>query len=86
MSQQRQRDVAPDTGPGPLTRPSGQLDHLADLYRQMLLIRRVEEESARAYAMGKIGGTAAGIVGAAAVAHAAVSAVKRARQKGGENS
>jgi hydrogenase small subunit len=32
----------------------------------------------------KIGGTAAAVIGAAAVAHAAVSAVKRARQKGGE--
>ena len=31
-------------------------EHLASLYRQMLLIRRLEEEAARAYAMGKIGG------------------------------
>ena len=30
--------------------------HLAKLYRQMFLIRRLEEEAARAYAMGKIGG------------------------------
>ena len=29
---------------------------LAKLYRQMFLIRRLEEEAARAYAMGKIGG------------------------------
>ena len=31
--------------PSPLTRPSADLDHLAQLYRQMLLIRRVEEEA-----------------------------------------
>ncbi len=29
---------------------------LLDLYRQMLLIRRVEEAAAKAYAQGKIGG------------------------------
>ena len=33
----------------------------------------------------KIGGTAAAVVGVAAAAHAGVSAIKRARQKGGEN-
>jgi pyruvate dehydrogenase E1 component subunit alpha len=43
--------------PPPLqTRPKEDLEHLAKLYRQMLLIRRVEEESARGYAEGKIGG------------------------------
>jgi pyruvate dehydrogenase E1 component alpha subunit len=31
-------------------------EHLLSLYRQMQLIRRIEEESARAYAQGKIGG------------------------------
>src|SRR5215831_12663951 len=31
-------------------------EHLAHLYREMWLIRRFEEESARAYAQGKIGG------------------------------
>ncbi len=36
--------------------PSPELEHLAKLYREMLLIRRVEEESARGYAQGKIGG------------------------------
>lgn len=36
--------------------PSEKLDHLAKLYRQMFLIRRLEEEAARAYAQGKIGG------------------------------
>ena len=29
---------------------------LAELYRQMLTIRRVEEAAAKAYAQGKIGG------------------------------
>jgi pyruvate dehydrogenase E1 component alpha subunit len=42
--------------PMPATRPSGDVDHLAQLYRQMFLIRRVEEEAARGYAQGKIGG------------------------------
>lgn len=35
---------------------SAQLDHLLKLFRQMQLIRRVEEEAAAAYAKGKIGG------------------------------
>ncbi len=38
------------------TERSFDASHLAHLYRQMFLIRRVEEESARAYASGKIGG------------------------------
>src|SRR5580698_8889380 len=38
------------------TRPHADTEHLSKLYRQMLLIRRVEEESARGYAEGKIGG------------------------------
>ena len=60
----------------PLTRPSGQLDHLADLYRQMLLIRRVEEESARAYAQGKIGGFLHLYIGQEAVAVGSIAALK----------
>src|SRR5262245_58875553 len=36
--------------------PDARLDRLTAFYRQMLLIRRCEEESARAYAQGKIGG------------------------------
>jgi len=60
----------------PLTRPSGQLDHLADLYRQMLLIRRVEEESARAYAQGKIGGFLHLYIGQEAVAVGSIATLK----------
>ena len=41
---------------------------LADLYRQMFLIRRVEEEAARAYAKGKIGGFLHLYIGQEAVA------------------
>src|SRR5579863_9873096 len=65
------------TGPeAPLTRPSSQLDHLADLYRQMLLIRRVEEEAARAYAQGKIGGFLHLYIGQEAVAVGSIAALK----------
>jgi pyruvate dehydrogenase E1 component alpha subunit len=60
----------------PLTRPSSQLDHLADLYRQMLLIRRVEEEAARAYAQGKIGGFLHLYIGQEAVAVGSIAALK----------
>lgn len=60
----------------PLTRPSGQLDHLADLYRQMLVIRRVEEEAARAYAQGKIGGFLHLYIGQEAVAVGSIAALK----------
>ncbi|MGA2448832.1 MAG: pyruvate dehydrogenase (acetyl-transferring) E1 component subunit alpha [Polyangiaceae bacterium] len=38
------------------TRLDSPIEHLASLYRQMLLIRRFEEECARFYAQGKIGG------------------------------
>src|SRR5688572_17349506 len=66
---------APDT-PHPMTRPSGQLDRLAELYRQMLLIRRVEEEAARAYAQGKIGGFLHLYIGQEAVAVGSIAALK----------
>jgi len=59
-----------------MTRPSGQLDHLADLYRQMLLIRRVEEEAARGYAQGKIGGFLHLYIGQEAVAVGSIAALK----------
>ena len=62
--------------PAPLTRPSGQLDHLADLYRQMLLIRRLEEEAARAYAQGKIGGFLHLYIGQEAVAVGSIATLK----------
>ena len=51
--------------------------HLAQLYRQMLLIRRIEEESARAYAMGKIGGFLHLYIGQEAVAVGACAALKK---------
>lgn len=60
----------------PLTRPSGQLDHLAQLYRQMFLIRRVEEEAARAYAQGKVGGFLHLYIGQEAVAVGSIAALK----------
>jgi pyruvate dehydrogenase E1 component alpha subunit len=61
----------------PLTRPSAELEHLAQLYRQMLLIRRVEEESARAYAEGKIGGFLHLYIGQEAVGVGAVAALRK---------
>ncbi|MGD0527130.1 MAG: pyruvate dehydrogenase (acetyl-transferring) E1 component subunit alpha [Polyangiaceae bacterium] len=65
----------PPTQSPPLTRPSGELEHLAQLYRQMLLIRRVEEESARGYAEGKIGGFLHLYIGQEAVAAGALAAL-----------
>lgn len=52
------------------------LDELFTLYRQMLLIRRVEEESARAYAMGKIGGFLHLYIGQEAVAVGSIAALR----------
>ena len=60
----------------PLTRPSAELDHLADLFRQMILIRRVEEEAARAYATGKIGGFLHLYIGQEAVAVGSIAALR----------
>ena len=48
--------------------PDTRLERLTALYRQMLLIRRCEEESARAYAQGKIGGFLHLYIGQEAVA------------------
>jgi pyruvate dehydrogenase E1 component alpha subunit len=59
-----------------LPRPSAELEHLAHLYREMLLIRRVEEESARGYAEGKIGGFLHLYIGQEAVAVGATAALK----------
>src|SRR5271157_3157071 len=75
----------PDTSPQtselpthspPQTLPSGELEHLSKLYRQMLLIRRVEEEAARAYATGKIGGFLHLYIGQEAVAVGAIAALR----------
>ena len=63
-------------GAAPMTRPNSQLDHHAELYRQMLVIRRVEEEAARAYAMGKIGGFLHLYIGQEAVAVGSIAALK----------
>ncbi len=52
------------------------VEHLSDLYRQMILIRRLEEEAARAYAMGKIGGFLHLYIGQEAVAVGAVAALQ----------
>lgn len=66
----------PQTQAPPLTRPSSDLDHLATLYREMLLIRRVEEESARGYAEGKIGGFLHLYIGQEAVGVGALAALR----------
>ncbi|MGH7440680.1 MAG: pyruvate dehydrogenase (acetyl-transferring) E1 component subunit alpha [Polyangiaceae bacterium] len=51
-------------------------EHLQGLYRQMLLIRRVEEEAARAYAEGKVGGFLHLYIGQEAVAVGAIAALR----------
>jgi pyruvate dehydrogenase E1 component alpha subunit len=58
------------------TRPHADTEHLSKLYRQMLLIRRVEEESARGYAEGKIGGFLHLYIGQEAVGVGAISALR----------
>jgi len=58
------------------SRPKEDLEHLAKLYRQMLLIRRVEEESARGYAEGKIGGFLHLYIGQEAVGVGSVAALR----------
>jgi pyruvate dehydrogenase E1 component alpha subunit len=55
--------------------PDARLDRLTAFYRQMLLIRRSEEESARAYAQGKIGGFLHLYIGQEAVAVGACAAL-----------
>jgi pyruvate dehydrogenase E1 component alpha subunit len=75
----RKEDAPPSheaSGPSPLTRPSGELDHLATLYRQMFLIRRLEEEAARAYAQGKIGGFLHLYIGQEAVGVGSIAALQ----------
>ena len=65
----------PKATQAPPTRPSAELDHLAALYRQMFVIRRVEEECARAYAQGKIGGFLHLYIGQEAVGVGALAAL-----------
>ena len=76
MSETETRAAGPNDTLPPLTRPSGQLDHLALLYRQMMVIRRVEEECARAYAEGKIGGFLHLYIGQEAVGVGCIAALK----------
>jgi pyruvate dehydrogenase E1 component alpha subunit len=68
----RASSVAPDAAP-PL---ASQASHLTDLYRQMILIRRLEEEAARAYALGKIGGFLHLYIGQEAVGVGAIAALE----------
>src|SRR5580698_2541487 len=63
-----QAPIAPSSNP--------QAEHLGRLYREMLLIRRVEEESARAYAEGKVGGFLHLYIGQEAVGVGAVAALR----------
>jgi len=53
-----------------------QVEHLSGLYRQMLLIRRLEEEAARAYAQGKIGGFLHLYIGQEAVAVGSIACLR----------
>jgi pyruvate dehydrogenase E1 component alpha subunit len=55
--------------------PDARIERLAGFYRQMQLIRRCEEESARAYAQGKIGGFLHLYIGQEAVAVGACAAL-----------
>src|SRR5258708_14688203 len=55
--------------------PDARIERVAGFYRQMLLIRRCEEESARAYAQGKIGGFLHLYIGQEAVAVGACAAL-----------
>ncbi len=52
-------------------------DHLIELYRQMLLIRRFEEKSAEVYVAGKIGGFCHLYIGQEAVGVGAIAAIRK---------
>ena len=56
--------------------PATTVDELAPLYRQMLAIRRLEEASAKAYSVGKIGGFLHLIIGQEAVCVGATAAIR----------
>lgn len=60
----------------PTAKVPAEAEHLAGLYRTMLLIRRLEEEAARAYAQGKIGGFLHLYIGQEAVAAGACAALE----------
>jgi len=61
--------------PTTMSSPTHRLERLLGFYRQMLLIRRCEEESARGYAQGKIGGFLHLYIGQEAVAVASCAAL-----------
>src|SRR5882757_2643058 len=70
-------EPAPEAPPAAAQNAStAELDHLAALYRQMFLIRRLEEEAARAYAQGKIGGFLHLYIGQEAVAVGSIATLK----------
>jgi pyruvate dehydrogenase E1 component alpha subunit len=52
-------------------------DHLLELYRQMILIRRFEEKSAEAYVEGKIGGFCHLYIGQEACGVGTISAIRK---------
>src|SRR5215207_7922910 len=52
-------------------------DHLIELYREMLLIRRFEEKSAEAYVAGKIGGFCHLYIGQEAVGVGTIAAIRK---------
>src|SRR5258708_39436811 len=58
------------------TAPDARLERLTSFYRQMFLIRRCEEESARGYAQGKIGGFLHLYIGQEAVAVGACATLR----------
>ena len=72
----QERTTQAPGGPAPATSLSAETEHLAGLYRQMLLIRRVEEESARGYAEGKIGGFLHLYIGQEAVGVGAIASLR----------
>ncbi|MBK9070030.1 MAG: pyruvate dehydrogenase (acetyl-transferring) E1 component subunit alpha [Myxococcales bacterium] len=63
--------LSADDDLGPVT-----ADELLPLYRQMLAIRRMEEASAKAYSVGKIGGFLHLIIGQEAVCVGAIATLK----------
>ncbi len=59
------------------TRSKNELEPLAALYKKMHLIRRLEEEAARAYAQGKIGGFLHLYIGQEAVGVGALATLEK---------
>lgn len=79
MPQERPAPTNPTPTPEPrVTRPPASVDpaHLLHLYRQMQTIRRLEEECARAYAHGRIGGFLHLYIGQESVGVGAIAALR----------